>query len=35
MERVAVGLGIDGNRGYTQLLASTDDPQGDFPAIGN
>jgi len=30
----AVGLGIDGDRLDVQLPCGTDDPQGDFTAIG-
>jgi len=33
MERVAVRLGINRHRGYSQLLAGADDPQGDLPAM--
>ncbi len=35
MEGITVRFGIDRNRGYAQLIAGADDPQGDFPAIGN
>jgi hypothetical protein len=35
MQAVAVGLGVNRNGAQTQLAAGTDDPAGDFAAIGN
>jgi hypothetical protein len=35
MERIAVRLGINRHGRYTQLFAGADDPQGDFPSIGD
>jgi len=35
MQRIAVRFGVHRNRGYPQLLAGADDPQGNLPAIGD
>ena len=35
VQRVAISLGVDRDRGNAQLLAGADDPQGNFPAIGD
>ena len=35
VERVAVGFGINGDRGNTKLFARADDPERDFSAVGN
>ena len=35
VERLAVGLAVDGHRLDPQLPAGPDDPQGDFPAVGD
>src|SRR5262249_44040040 len=35
VQRVAVRLGVDCDRRDAQLFARTDDPQGDFPAVGD
>jgi hypothetical protein len=35
MERVAIRLGINRHGGNAEFLAGTNDPQGDFTAIGD
>ena len=35
VQRVGVSLGIHGDGRNAQILAGTDDSQGDFPAIGD
>ena len=35
VERLAVGLAVDGHRLDPQLPAGPDDPQGDLPAVGD
>jgi hypothetical protein len=35
MERLDVGLGIDGKRLYTQLAACANDSKGDFTTVGD
>jgi hypothetical protein len=35
VERVFVGLGVDGDRLDAEFLAGLDHPQGDFSAVGD
>jgi hypothetical protein len=35
VQRIAVRFGVNRHRGNPQLLAGADDPQRDFPAIGD
>ena len=35
MQRLAVSLGVDGDRLHVELTASTDDAESDFPAVGD